>query len=134
LAVTTQLDLQSRQTAPGRCAPRHQGWDDRRRLVQETVSPGLPSVMALLAAGLWQLIRGTLACKGATLPGLVPVRGFVAIRAVGFRHADTGITPDVMHLRQNRQSERTGPVLIGLAGLCLLLRWSAKAPDPETPG
>ena len=134
LAVTSQLDLHSRQTAPGRCSPRHQGWDDRRRLVQDTVSPGLPSVMALLSAGLWRLIRGPLARSGAALAGLVPVPGFVAIRTAGFRHADRRITPDVMHLRLNWRFERTGPVLFGLAGLWLLLRWSAKAPDPEIPG
>jgi hypothetical protein len=133
LAVNKQLDLQSYLTALGRCADQHQGWYDRRRFVQESVILGLLLVMALLAVGLWRLMRGTLARNGAALAGLVLVLGFVAIRAVGFHHVDTLIKLDVMHLRLNWLLELTGPVLIGLAGLWLLLRWSAKDPDPEKP-
>ena len=133
LAVNKQLDLQSYLTALGRCAAQHQGWYDRRRFVQESVILGLLLVMALLAVGLWRLMRGTLARNGAALAGLVLVLGFVAIRAVGFHHVDTLIKLDVMHLRLNWLLELTGPVLIGLAGLWLLLRWSAKDPDPEKP-
>ena len=133
LAVNKQLDLQSYLTALGRCVAQHQGWYDRRRFVQESVILGLLLVRALLAVGLWRLMRGTLARNGAALAGLVLVLGFVAIRAVGFHHVDTLIKLDVMHLRLNWLLELTGPVLIGLAGLWLLLRWSAKDPDPEKP-
>ena len=133
LAINKQLDLQSYLTALGRCLAQHQGWYDRRRFVQETVILGLLLVMALLAVALWRLMRGTLARSGAALAGLVLVLGFVAIRAVGFHHLDALIKLDVMHLRLNWLFELTGPVLIGLAGLWLLLRWSAKAPDPEMP-
>ena len=133
LAVNKQLDLQSYLTALGRCLAQHQGWYDRRRFVQEAVILGLLVVMVLLAIALWRLMRGTLARNGAALAGLVLVLGFVAIRAVGFHHVDALIKLDVMHLRLNWLFELTGPVLIGLAGLWLLLRWSAKAPDPEMP-
>jgi hypothetical protein len=133
LAVNKQLDLQSYLTALGRCLAQHQGWYDSRRFVQETVILGLVLLMALLAVALWRLMRGTLARNGAALAGLVLVLGFVAIRAVGFHHVDTLIKLDVMHLRLNWLFELTGPVLIGLAGLWLLLRWSAKYPDPEMP-
>ena len=78
-------------------------------------------------------MRITLARSGGALTGLVLVVGFVAIRAIGFHHVDTLIRQDVMHLRLNRLFERAGPVLISLAGLRLLLRWSAKDPDPEMP-
>ena len=78
-------------------------------------------------------MRGTLARSGATLAGLAVVLGFVAIRAIGFHHVDRLIRQNVMHLRLNRLFERAGPVLISLAGLRLLLRWSAKDPDPEMP-
>jgi hypothetical protein len=133
LAMNKQLDLQSYLTALGRCLAQHQGWYDRRRLVQETVILGLLLIMVLLALGLWRVMRGTLARNGAALAGLVLVLGFVAIRAVGFHHIDSLIKLDVMHLRLNWLFELTGPVLIGLAGLWLLLRWSAKDPDPEIP-
>ena len=133
LAINKQLDLQSYLTALGRCLAQHQGWYDRRRFVQETVILGLLLVMALLAVALWRLMRGTLARSGAALAGLVLVLGFVAIRAVGFHHLDALIKLDVMHLRLNWLFELTGPVLISLAGLWLLLRWSAKDPDPENP-
>ncbi len=89
--------------------------------------------MALLAVALWRLMRGTLARSGATLAGLVLVLGFVATHAIGFHQVDTLKRLDVMHLRLNWLFERAGPVLISLAGLRLLLRWSAKEPDPEMP-
>jgi len=133
LAVNKQLDLQSYLTALGRCAAQHQGWYDRRRFVQEMVILGLLLAMVLLAVGLWRLMRGTLSRNGVALAGLVLVLGFVAIRAVGFHHVDTLIKLDVMHLRLNWLFELAGPVLIGLAGLWLLLRWSAKQTDPERP-
>ena len=133
LAVNKQLDLQSYLTALGRCLAQHQGWYDRRRLVQETVILGLLVVMVLLAVALWRMMRGTLARNGAALAGLVLVLGFVAIRAVGFHHVDALIKLDVMNMRMNWLLELTGPVLISLAGLWLLLRRSAKAPDPEMP-
>jgi hypothetical protein len=133
LAVNKQLDLQSYVTALGRCAARHQGWYDRRRLVQEMVILGLLVVMVLLAVGLWRLMRGTLARSGAALAGLILVLGFVAIRAAGFHHVDALIKMDVRNMRLNWLFELTGPGLIGLAGLWLLLRWSAKDPDPEMP-
>lgn len=133
LAVNKQLDLQSYLTALGRCAAQHQGWYDRRRFVQETVILGLLLVMVLLAVGLWRLMRGTLARNGVALAGLVLVLGFVAIRAVGFHHVDALIKMDVRNMRLNWLFELTGPVLIGLAGLWLLLRWSTKDPDPEIP-
>jgi hypothetical protein len=78
-------------------------------------------------------MRGTLARSGAALAGLVLVLGFVAIRAISLHHVDTLIRQNAMHLRLNRLFERAGPVLISLAGLRLLLRWSAKDPDPEMP-
>ena len=133
LAVNKQLDLQSYLTALGRCLAQHQGWFDRRRFVQEAVILGLLVVMALLAVALWRWMRGTLARNGAALAGLVLVLGFVAIRAVGFHHVDALIKLDVMNMRLNWLFELTGPVLISLAGLWLLLRRSAKAPDPEMP-
>jgi hypothetical protein len=52
---------------------------------------------------------------------------------MSMRYIDTLIRLDVMHLRLNWLFERAGPVLIGLAGLRLLLRKSAKALDPEMP-
>ena len=95
-------------------------------------------VRALLAVALWRLKRGTLA---RSLAVLVLAVGFIAIRAIGFHHfimskryIDTLIRLDGMHLRLNGLFERAGPVLISLAGLRLLLRWSAKEPDPEMPG
>lgn len=133
LAVNKQLDLQSYLTALGRCLAQHQGWFDRRRMVQEAAILGLLVVMAVFAVALWRRMRGTLARSGAALAGLVLVLGFVAIRAVGFHHVDALIKLDVMHLRMNWLLELTGPVLISLAGLWLLLRRSAKAPDPEMP-
>jgi hypothetical protein len=78
-------------------------------------------------------MRGTLARSGAALAALVLAVGFVATHAIGFHHVDTLKRPDVMHLRLNGLFERAGPVLISLAGLRLLLRWSAKEPDPEMP-
>lgn len=133
LAVNKQLDLQSYLTALGRCLAQHQGWYDSRRLVQQTVILGLLVVMVLLAVALWRMMRGTLARNGAALVGLVLVLGFVAIRAVGFHHIDALIKMDVLNMRMNWLLELTGPVLISLAGLWLLLRRSAKAPDPEMP-
>lgn len=133
LAVNKQLDLQSYLTALGRCLAQHQGWYDRRRFVQEAVILGLLVGMVLLAIALWRVMRGTLARSGAALAGLVLVLGFVAIRAVGFYHVDALIKLDVMNMRLNWLFELTGPVLISLAGLWLLLRRSAKAPDPEMP-
>jgi hypothetical protein len=133
LAVNKQLDLQSYVTALGRCAAQHQGWYDRRRFVQEMVILGLLVVMVLLAVGLWRMMRGTLARSGAALAGLILVLGFVAIRAVGFHHVDALIRLDVLDMRLNWLFELTGPVLIGLAGLWLLLRKSVKYPDPEKP-
>lgn len=53
---------------------------------------------------------------------------------MSMRYIDTLIRLDVMHLRLNGLFERAGPVLISLAGLRLLLRWSEKEPDPEMPG
>ena len=133
LAVNKQLDLQSYLTALGRCLAQYQGWFDRRRFVQEAVILGLLVGMVLLAIVLWRVMRGTLARSGAALAGLVLVLGFVAIRAVGFHHVDALIKLDVMNMRLNWLFELTGPVLISLAGLWLLLRRSAKAPDPEMP-
>jgi len=78
--------------------------------------------------------RDTVARSGAALAGPVPVPGFGATRATGFHHVDTLKRPDVMHLRLNWLFERAGPVLISLAGLRLLLRKSARTPDPEKPG
>jgi low temperature requirement protein LtrA len=63
----------------------HQGWYDRRRIVQETVMLGLLVVMALLAVARWRSMRGTLARSGAAL---VLAVGFVAIHAIGFYHVD----------------------------------------------
>ena len=120
--------------APGRCLAQHQGWYDRRRLVQETAIPGLLLVMALLAVALWWLMRGHWRAAGPrwSLPwGLLrPVRSAFIM---SMRYIDTLIRLDVMHLRLNWLFERAGPVLIGLAGLRLLLRKSAKALDPEMP-
>ena len=133
LAVNKQLDLQSYVTAVGRCAAKLEGWYDSRRFVQQAVILGLVLLMALMAAVLWRLMRGTLARSGAALAGLILVLGFVAIRAVGFHHVDALIRLDVLDMRLNWLFELTGPVLIGLAGLWLLLRKSVKYPDPEKP-
>ena len=121
--------------APGRCLAQHQGWYDRSRFVQETAIPALLLVMALLAVALWRLMRGTLLRAAGprwSLPwGLLrPVRSAFIM---SMRYIDTLIRLDVMHLRLNWLFERAGPVLIGLAGLRLLLRKSAKALDPEMP-
>jgi hypothetical protein len=133
LAVNKQLDLQSYLTAVGRCAAKLEGWYDSRRVVQQAVILGLVLLMALMATVLWRVMRGTLARSGAALAGLVLVLGFVAIRAVGFHHVDALIRLHVLDMRLNWLFELTGPVLIGLAGLWLLLRRSVKYPDPEKP-
>jgi hypothetical protein len=119
--------------APGRCLARHQGRFDRRRFGQKTVIPGLLFGHGAACGCLWRLMRGTLARSGAALAGLALVLGFVAIRAISLHHVDTLIRQNVMLLRLNRLFERAGPLLISLAGLRLLLRWSAKEPDPEMP-
>jgi hypothetical protein len=126
LAVNKQLDLQSYLTAVGRCIAKEQGWYQERRLVQFGAILLLLGTMTAVALGMWRMMRGTLARSGVALAGLVMVLGFVAIRAVGFHHVDQLINLDLAHMRLNWLFELTGPVLIILSGVALLLR-----PDRE---
>jgi hypothetical protein len=122
LAVNKQLDLQSWLTAFGRCVSKEQGWYQDRRSVQAMVVLGLIAAMLALALALWRMMRGTLTRSGVALLGLVFVLGFVAVRAVGFHHVDALINLRVSNLRLNWLFELTGPTLVILNGLWLLLR------------
>lgn len=130
LAVNKQLDLQSFVTAVGRCIAKLDGWYKDRRAFQLEVIVGLVLAMALAAALLWRLMRGTLRRNGVALAGMVFVLAFVAVRAVGFHHVDVLINLHVMDIRMNWLLELPGPLLILLNGFVLLI-WRL-GPDEDT--
>ena len=87
---------------------------------------GFLAALALLAlwllVGMLRLLSGTLARTGLAAVGVAVVAGFVMIRAVGFHHVDGLLRLPVMGLRANTVLEWTGPVLIALGALGVLLR------------
>ncbi|WP_231555314.1 hypothetical protein [Paracoccus sanguinis] len=122
LAVNKQLDLQSALTAYGRCLAMAQGWYENRRWVQLGFLAALALLALWLLVGMLRLLSGTLARTGLAAVGVAVVAGFVMIRAVGFHHVDGLLRLPVMGLRANTVLEWTGPVLIAIGALGVLLR------------
>ena len=112
LGINKQLDLQSALTEIGRLLAHHQGWYDRRDVVQLAFVGGVALVSALAGLGGMVLLRGVSLPTWIALLGAMIVLIFVVIRAASFHHVDVFIGSSFASIRWNAILEIGGLIVV----------------------